>query len=221
MAAPQQKLHNAQRMSAAWRIVEPLSNANPKVVMRRYNMNEKQLKKAIQDLMDGNFKRGRNWNPQWDHDDIIHHPMDSIVMTDIEKGSAKGADIDLFMDPDFDPENGMCHFRWGHDEVIKLCEALPYRLLEIVRDSKKEDDLYLEAIELMQTPLFFLICKAFGIDSPSLLQNALRCRAKPSVKSKTTDEILSVDTSTGEFSLSLDDFGLIGDQPLFGQTTFN
>lgn len=167
------KLHQAQLMSAAWRIVEPLARTNPKVLMKRYGLSERQLKKAVNDLLQGNFKKSSRWNPAWDHPETIHHPVDSVVMTDIENGSNKGSDFDLLMDPDFDSVNGMCHFRWTEADVLTLCEGLPYRILEILRDATPGDDLYQEAVAFMDSDLFNHICAAFGLDRDYLLENAL------------------------------------------------
>jgi hypothetical protein len=223
MAAQQQKkIHQAQRISAAWRIIEPGSTANPDVIMRRYGLSKTQLKNAVQDLLAGNFKRDKNWNPFWEGEDIFHHPLDRLLMTDIENGSNKGSDMNLLMDPDFDALNGVCHYKWGMDEVIALCEGLPVRLLTIVRNSKNEDELYLEALEFMRSPFFALICKSFGMDAEELLEKALKYRSMPDTKKSKVIEVDTVDNSTGDFGLMLSDIGINGDTLLLDtETTFN
>lgn len=222
--AAQQTLHQAQRISAAWRIVEPGSTASPKSVMQRYGLSERQLKNAINELLDGKFKKDKNWNPAWEREDVIHHPLDRLLMTDIENGSHKGSDTNLLMDPDYDAFNGVCHYKWGIDEVVALCEGLPFRLLEIVRNSKNEDELYLEALEFMRSDFFALICKAFGMDNEELLTKALYYRNKPE-KVKTPQqnlrdlEAFDMDDSTGEFSFAFSSLGIDGDTLLEGTFT--
>lgn len=224
MAAQQQKkIHQAQRISAAWRIVEPGTTACPNGVMRRYGLSKVQLRNAVQDLLAGNFKHDKNWNPAWDGEDVFHHPLDRLLMTDIENGSQKGSDMNLLMDPDFDALNGVCHYKWGMEEVVALCEGLPYRLLTIIRNSKKEDELYLEALDFMRSDFFALICKAFGMDAEELLAKALRYRAMPDSKKSKVIEVDTVDNSTGDFGLMLSDLGIDGDSLLLDTdlTTFN
>lgn len=166
-------IHQAQRVSAAWRVIEPLANGSIKSVCRRYNLTERQLKRAVVDLLQGNFKKGSHWNPAWDHPDVKHHPIDSVVMTDIENGHTKGSDIDLLMDPDFDPVNGICHLRWSEDDVLTLCEGLPYRLLEIIRDVDPSEVLFQEAVAFMDSSLFKTVCDSFGYDRDELLLQSL------------------------------------------------
>ena len=190
--------------------------------MRRYGLSKIQLKNAVQDLLAGNFKHDKNWNPFWEGEDIFHHPLDRLQMTDIENGSHKGSDINLLMDPDFDAFNGVCHYKWGIDEVVALCEGLPIRLLTIVRNSKIEDELYFEALDFMQSPYFALICKALGMDAEELLNKALKYRYMPDVKKSKVIEVDTVDDSTGSFSLMLSDLGISGDTLLLDtDTTFN
>lgn len=173
-----QKLHQALRMQAAWRLIEPESKGTVASVSKRYGLTERELKRAVQDLITGNFKKGSAWNPFWDKPEIIHHPVDTAVMVDIQNGSAKGSDVDLMLDPDFDAVNGMLHKEWTTNDILALCEGIPFRTLEILRDVKPGTELYNEALEMMHSDFFANCCKAFGIDSESLLVNALKITNK-------------------------------------------
>ena len=167
------KLHPALRMQAAWRLLEPGAKGTIKSVMKRYDMTERELKLACLDFLNGNFKKDKSWNPAWEDALVIHHPVDTAVMVDIGNGSDKGSDIDLMFDPDFDPVNGMLHVRWTSDDVLALCEGIPYRVLEILRDSKPGDELYQEAVEMADSQIFKMMCSAYGIDADAVLLQAL------------------------------------------------
>lgn len=163
-----------ERVQAAWRILDPFSKGTEASVCRRFEITPAQLKRAVSDFKKCRFTKSRNWNPAWDREDVIHHVVDTSVMVDISNGSEKGSDIDLLMDNNFDPVNGLLHLRWTETDQIALLEGLPYRLLEILRDSRPGDELYQEALEFMYCPLFNGICKAFGIDRELLIKGALK-----------------------------------------------
>tara|TARA_Y100001963_G_scaffold36541_1_gene50989 strand:- start:288 stop:833 length:546 start_codon:yes stop_codon:yes gene_type:complete len=163
------KLLPHERIQAAWRLLEPDGRGTPASICRRYKMTEQQLKRAVSDFQNCRFTKSQNWNPVWDQPNTIHHVLDTSVMVDIEKGAPKGSDIDLFMDPDFDPVNGLLHKQWSDYDKECLLEGLPYRILEIIRDSRPGDELFQEAMEFVNCPLFYGICKAYGIDREQLL----------------------------------------------------
>lgn len=167
------KLMPHERFQAAWRLLEPDARGTPASICRRYKMTEQQLKRAVSDFNNCRFTKSHNWNPAWDREDTIHHVVDTSVMVDIEKGAPKGSDIDLFMDPDFDAVNGLLHKQWSNHDKESLFEGLPYRILEILRDSRPGDELYQEALAFTDAPIFKVICKAYGIDREQLIKSAL------------------------------------------------
>ncbi|MAA92986.1 MAG: hypothetical protein CML21_00480 [Rheinheimera sp.] len=169
----QPKLLPHERVQAAWRYLEPDARGTTASICKRYRMTEAQLKRAVSDFQKCRFTKSKNWNPFWDLPDTIHHVVDTSVMVDIEQGANKGSDIDLFMDPDFDPTNGLLHKQWTGMDKEALFEGLPFRILEILRDSRPGDELYQEAIAFTDCPLFKVICKAYGIDCDQLIQSAL------------------------------------------------
>jgi len=171
--ATQHKLLPHERVQAAWRFLDTESRGTTESICRRFKMTEQQLKRAVSDFKKCRFTRSHNWNPAWDKSDTIHHVVDTSVMVDIEKGAPKGSDIDLFMDPDFDPVNGLLHKQWSDTDKESLLEGLPYRILEILRDSRPGDELYQEALAFTDCALFKGICKAYGIDRELLIQSAL------------------------------------------------
>lgn len=162
-----------ERVQAAWRFLDPYSKGTEASVCKRFQITPAQLKRAVSDFKNKRFSKSKNWNPAWDHDDVIHHVIDTSVMVDIVGGSEKGSDIDLLLDSNFDPINGLLHIHWTENDQIALLEGLPYRLLEILRDTRPGDELYQEALEFMDCPLFKTICKAFGIDADILILGAL------------------------------------------------
>lgn len=162
-----------ERVQAAWRFLDTESRGTSESICKRFKMSETQLKRAVSDFQKCRFTKSRNWNPAWDRTDVIHHVVDTSVMVDIQKGANKGSDIDLFMDPDFDPVNGLLHKQWSGMDKEALFEGLPFRILEILRDARPGDELYQEAIAFTDCPLFRVICKAYGIDCDSLIQSAL------------------------------------------------
>lgn len=167
------KLLPSERVQAAWRILDPFSKGTESSVCRRYQITPTQLKRAVTDFKKHRFTKSKNWNPVWDREDVIHHVVDTSVMVDIVHGSEKGSDVDLLLDNNFDPVNGILHVQWTDDDKLALLEGLPYRMLEILRDSTPGDELYQEALEFMECTLFKAICKAFGIDRDVLLISAL------------------------------------------------
>lgn len=168
------KLLPHERVQAAWRFLEPESRGTPESICRRFGMSEAQFKRAVSDFQKCRFHRSNShWNPVWDRPEVVHHVVDTTTMVDINNGSQKGADTDLLLDPDFDPVNGLLHLRWSDEDKEALLEGLPYRVLEILRDSTPGDELYQEALAFMDCPLFIGICKAYGIDREELLKSAL------------------------------------------------
>lgn len=142
----QTKLLPHDKVQIAWRYLDDENRATPTSIMKMYRITEDQLKKAVKDFQKGKFSKSKHWNPSWESNDTIHHVVDTSVMVDIEKGSPKGSDIDLFMDPNFDPVNGLLHINWTENDKETLFEGLPYRILEILRDTKPGDELYQEAL---------------------------------------------------------------------------
>lgn len=161
------------RVQAAWRFLDPFSKGTEASVCRRFEITPAQLKRAVSDFKKCRFTKSKNWNPAWDKEEVIHHVIDTSVMVDIDGGAEKGSDIDLYLDNRFDPINGILHVEWTENDLISLLEGLPYRMLEILRDSTPGDELYQEALLMMDSPLFKAICKAFGIDRDRLIISAL------------------------------------------------
>lgn len=173
------KLSSFQKVQAAFRFSSPFEEGTEKSVCRRFKINPTQLHRAVIDLEKGKFsktsksKKHLFWNPCWNHPDVIHHVLDISVAVDIEKGAPKASDNVLFMDPDFDAVNGVLHAKWDEKDIETLLAGLPYRVLEMLRDSTPGDECYNEAIEFAQCDLFKAICKKFGLDSEMLLISAL------------------------------------------------
>lgn len=168
----QHKFLPHQRVQAAYRFLED-ARATPESICSRFKISETQLKRAVSDFKKCRFTKSHNWNPVWDQPDVLHHVVDTSVMVDILNGSNKGSDIDLLLDPDFDPVNGLLHLQWSELDKETLLEGLPYRILEILRDANPGDELYQEALAFTDCPLFIGICKAYGIDREILVKTAL------------------------------------------------
>ena len=162
-----------QKVQAAYRYTNPFDRGTEKSVCQRYGITPKQLEKAVADFDNCKFKKGRNWNPSWNSSSVIHHVVDTATMVDIEKGSKKGSDFDLFLDPDFDAVNGLLHVNWTDNDVLALCEGLPRRIIEILRDSTPGDELYQEALRFTECKLFEQICEFYQIDAEILVKRAL------------------------------------------------
>jgi hypothetical protein len=172
------KLKPYQKTQAAWRFLNDFEKGTEKSVCKRFGIDQKTLEKAVDDFKKGNFKKTKSWNPNWSIPTCTHHVLDTSVMVDIEKGAPKGSDIDLLMDPNFDPINGLLHINWSEHEMVTLCASLPYRILEIIRDSEQNDELYFEAIEFGRSEYFHLICQHFDLDAEELLASALKIKSK-------------------------------------------
>ncbi len=169
----QTKLLPYQKVQAAYRYLNDFEKGTEKSVCKRYQITPLQLHKAVSDFQASRFKKGKNWDPTWDASNVIHHVVDTSTIVDIEKGSTKGSDFDLFMDQDFDAVNGLLHITWTDEDKLNLCASLPYRILEIIRDSTPGDELYQEALLFAECDLFIQICKHFGLDNEILLKGAL------------------------------------------------
>lgn len=167
------KLLPHQRVQAAYRFLSVFEEGTEKSVCKRFKITPDQLKKAVKDLENNKFKRTKNWNPLWDNADVIHHVLDTSISVDIERGAPKGSDLFVMMDQDFDAENGVLHLTWDENDCEILCASLPYRILEILRDSLPGDDLYQEALAFAECDLFKAICKKYNLDYELLLTKAL------------------------------------------------
>jgi hypothetical protein len=168
------KLIPFQRFQAANRFSSPFEEGTEKSVCRRYQITPLQLHRAVSDLKHARFTKTKHcWNPAWTNPDVIHHVVDSSIAVDMLKGSPKASDMLLFMDPDFDAINGMLHAKWTEDDVNDLLAGLPYRVLEMIRDSTPGDECYNEAVEFAQCDLFKAICKRYNLDYEYLLISAL------------------------------------------------
>jgi hypothetical protein len=163
-----------QRFQAANRFASPFEEGTEKSVCRRYQITANQLHRAVIDLKNARFTKIKHcWNPAWTHPDVIHHVVDSSIAVDMLNGAPKASDMLLFMDQDFDAVNGMLHAKWTEDDVNTLLAGLPYRVLEMLRDSTPGDECYNEAIEFAQCDLFKAICKRYNLDYEILLISAL------------------------------------------------
>jgi len=162
-----------EKVQAAYRYTSMFDRGTEKSVCSRYGITPIQLEKAVKDFENNKFKKGKNWNPNWDENSCIHHVVDTTTMVDIEKGAKKGSDFDLNFDPDFDAVNGLLHVNWSEEDILSLCEGLPRRIIEILRDSKPGDELYQEALLFTESKLFEQICDFFHIDAEKLVRRAL------------------------------------------------
>lgn len=174
MATLAKKLPPYLRWQAAYRLICPFEQGTVKSVCKRYKITPQELKSCVRDFIKCKYKRLKSaWNPLWDTENFYHHIVDTAVMVDIQNGSEKGSDSDLLMDPGFDAINGILHLEWTEEHINTLCASLPYRILEIIRDSRPGDELYEEAILFAKSEFFTLICKHFGLDSEELIKQAI------------------------------------------------
>ena len=167
------QLHQALKVQAAQRLNS--GSGTPKSVAKRYKISERQAVKFQKDFNEGKLvKKGKNWNPDWDRPGVISHPVDREVMVDVLNGNTKdeGALIGMF-DREFDGHNGLYHIEWAEDDWLAIVEGIPYRMLEIMRDSKPDSPLYCEAVEWMESEFFLKICTMLNIDAEKLLFEAL------------------------------------------------
>lgn len=169
------KLPQALKIQAAVRLNSGVGT--PKSVAKRYKVTPEDAVKFQCEFNDGKLiskTKKANWNPQWDRADVIHHALDTDVVVDIQNGCKKQEDglVGMF-DQEFDAYNGMYHVEWSDGGIFDLLEAIPYRILEIIRDAEVDSELYLEAIEWLECPMFIEICKMFQMDHQVLLKQAL------------------------------------------------
>lgn len=162
-----------EKFQAAYRLLEDTEQGTEQSVRKRYRLTERQLKTAVSHFKRGVFKRDGYWDASWDHPDVIHHVIDRTTMVDILNGNAKGSDCDLLLDPCFDMENGLYHMRWSESDVEKLLAEIPYRALELLRDSTPGEECYEEAVLFLDSDAMRAICKKFGLDQEYILRAAL------------------------------------------------
>lgn len=168
------KLMPYQRVQAAYRFLSGFEQGTEQSVCKMFKIKPVELHKAVRDLENNRFKKNKKrWNPLWDGPDCIHHVLDTSITVDIEKGAPKGSDAFVLMDQDFDAQNGVLHLNWDEQDCETLCASLPYRILEILRDSVPDDELYQEALLFTECDFFKAICKKYGLDAEQLIKSAL------------------------------------------------
>lgn len=171
----QTKINHAKRVQAAF-----FAFHNPdrtvKQLARKFSMSEKELEKAVKDYKKTKLLRKSKflWNPEWDDKDVIFHADDVYLHNDIVQGKDKQSVLQhgLF-DPEYDAVNGGYHYSWSENDVETLLCSLPYRVLEILRDSEPGSEDYEEAVLFMDSDLFKAICKKNGLDAEEVQYQAL------------------------------------------------
>ncbi|MFT5715889.1 MAG: hypothetical protein ACI9T7_000062 [Oleiphilaceae bacterium] len=147
-----------------------------KEISRKFSITPSELEKSKIDLQNGKLlkKTKKHWNPTWDNDDVIFHADDVYLVNDYQSGSSKQSTLShgLF-DSEYDAINGGYHYRWSEDDVRTLLLSLPYRVLEIMRDSVPGTEDYEEAVLFMDSSIFKAVCKHEGLDHEEILLNAL------------------------------------------------
>lgn len=172
MLTTQQK--HSKRVQAAF-----YSNENPekttKQIARKFAISDKDVKSAISKHKKGTLlKKGSKWDETWDQPDVIFHVNDSYVDSDISNGGKRDSTlIHGMFEPNYDAVNGGLHYQWNTDDVTILLNSLPYRVLEILRDSEPGSEDYEEAVLMMDSPIFKAICKKVGLEHDEVLINAL------------------------------------------------
>ncbi|MDC8832936.1 hypothetical protein [Alteromonas gilva] len=146
-----------------------------KYLAKKFGTTEKEVSLAVDRLSKGSLlsKKGKTWNPIWGTEDFVFHPTDNYINRDIEKGEKDSVLTYGVFDPDYDPVNGGYHLRWTEDEVNQLLCDLPYRVLELIRDSDPGSEIYQECILFLESPLFLAICKKWGMDQEEILKSVL------------------------------------------------
>jgi hypothetical protein len=147
-----------------------------KQISRKFSISPSELEKAKDDLQNGKLlkKKNKSWNSAWDDDDCIFHADDVYLVNDYRSGSSKQSTLShgLF-DSEYDAINGGFHYRWSENDVQTLLLSLPYRVLEIMRDSEPGSEDYEEAVLFMDSSIFKAVCKHEGLDHEEILLNAL------------------------------------------------
>jgi hypothetical protein len=147
-----------------------------KQICRKFSISPSDLEKSKVDLQNGKLlkKTKKHWNSSWDADDVIFHADDVYLSNDYQSGSSKESTLShgLF-DDQYDAINGGYHYRWSEDDVNELLLSLPYRVLEIMRDSQPGTPDYEEAVLFMDSSIFKAVCKHEGLDHEEILMQAL------------------------------------------------
>jgi len=165
--------HSNRVQSAIFSLNYP--EKSDKQICRKFSISPSDLEKSKVDLKNGKLlKKTKHWNSSWDEDDVIFHADDTYLLNDYQSGSPKVSTVlhGLF-DPDYDAINGGYHYQWSEDDVKTLLLSLPYRVLEIMRDSKPGTPDYEEAVLFMDSSIFKAVCKHEGLDHEEILMQAL------------------------------------------------
>lgn len=167
-------LHHALRVQCALRLNSGVGT--PQSCAKRYSITPEMAVKYQEQFNKGILlNRKKQWSPHWDKPEVIPHPLDTDIVVDILNGCPKHEDALIGMfDQEFDGVNGVYHITWDDNDILALCEGISYRILQILRDSKRGSELYLEAVEWLKSDFFKLICKTFGIDHDVLINESLR-----------------------------------------------
>jgi len=147
-----------------------------KYVARLFKTTSAEVRKVQDRVAQGKLlkKRGNpNWNTAWEHNDVIFHPNDHVVASDMLKGEKESSLGFGLLDPDYDPVNGGVHVKWSEDDVENVLASLPYTVLGIMRDCKPSSEAYQEAVLFLDSDLFLAICKKFGLDAEIIAKAAL------------------------------------------------
>lgn len=148
-----------------------------KQVSRKFSLPEKEIEKSVKLKNKGKLlKRSKqHWNTIWDDSDVIFHADDNYLYKDYQSGTNKKSTLShgLF-DNDYDATNGGIHYKWSIEEIDNLLASLPYRALEIMRDSAPGSEDYQEAVKFMTSDLSKAICKKYGLDNEEIINQALK-----------------------------------------------
>lgn len=166
--------HIKRVQAAVYSIENP--EKTPAQLARKFSMDKEEIKHCVSKHKSGKLvkKLKKHWNHNWDHADVIFHADDNYIQRDIELGVNLNSTLTLGMfEPEYDSINGGSHFYWGEEEVNTLLCSLPYRVLEIIRDSEPGEDDYEEAVLFLDCDLMKAICKREGLDHEYILEQAL------------------------------------------------
>lgn len=158
-------IHRAEKLLAVRRLAA--GKTTTQSLAKKYSTTERQVKTWVTSHKNGRLlKRNHHmWNPNWNRENVIVHPLDEDILVGIKKGQPTYEDsIISLLDPEVDPINGVTHVEWTDDQVNRLILWMVDRALCLIRDVAISTNEFKEEYDFVQSPMFSVICKALGYD---------------------------------------------------------
>ncbi|MCO4320009.1 hypothetical protein [Aliidiomarina quisquiliarum] len=174
------RLSRIERLELAQRHFE---GSKTSALKKRFRVSETDIETVIRDFKRHKLmKRHRQWQPHWDHPDIVRHPIGKDALRALKAG--QGDDLFLSpLDPNLDIANGLYHLTWSKQDIDDLLYGMLKRCFAILKEGRPTSEEFKEEAEFINSDLFFAICSHLGLDGDDLKSTFdYKCRRQAQLK---------------------------------------